>query len=318
MSQLTLDLSAALLSGDAATVARLLEAQCADNLMVSSGVPLLVHACEVAGASPACVEAVLKRAKNVNVTDYRGQTPLMMAVNKGAVKIARRLLAAGARIGHCDGLGRDALHLAALAPQPKPELLRLLMDAGASPAASDFARETALHFAARTGFVPAMRALLERQAPVYAVSRKGRTPLHLAAEGGSADACRLLVQSGASVDPRDEEGWTPLLVAVASWQYAAARVLIFNKADVNARLNEKAGPFAGFTPLAFALAEPDGGLRDERAPRQAFDREFCEALVEAGAELNPRLGDGTTLSERVTGNAEALEFLRQHGMADGA
>lgn len=316
MSQLTNEISSALFAGDAATVTRLLEGHCADDLMPFPNVPLLVHACDVPKLPLPCLEAVLQHVRDVNVADYLGQTGLMTAAAAENVELVRRMLSAGAKIEPCDQQGRTVLHLAVLPLQPNPELLRMLIEAGANVASTNHSGETPLHLAARIGHLPAIRFLLERGAPVNATAKSGRTPLHYAAEGGRAEVCRLLLQSGATLDARDAETWTPFLVAVAAWAYPAARVLVESGANVNARLKAEVYQAGGATAIVLALGCFDGWLRDERASKRTFDRDFFKTLVRAGADLNVRLPDGKTLGLLAYDDDEALEFLLEQGLAD--
>lgn len=316
MSQLTNDISSALWKGDAATVARLLEGQCADELMVHPNVPLLVHACGVPQLPPGCLNTIIQHARDVNITDYQGQNGLMCAAGYGLNKNARCLLAAGAKIDGRDNQGRTALHYAVLVLEPNPGLIQMLTDAGASVAATNHAGETPLHLALRAAHPVVVAKLLEHHAPVNAVTKQGRTPLHYAAESPKADACLSLLAKGASVDATDVEGWTPLLVAIAAWRYPAAQVLLTHGANARARLKPDTHTLGPAAALQLALGEFDGWLRDERDPRREFDRHFFEALVHAGADLQVRTSDGKTLAHLAYNNAAALEYLLEKGVAD--
>ena len=313
MSQLTNDLSTALSRRDAATVARLLEGQCADQLMVFPNVPLLVVACGITDLPVACLEAVLVHTKDVDVADYTGQTGLMIAAMHGQLAAVRRMLAAGASVRARDQQGRTALHVAVLPAQPQRELLEALLAAGAEVAAPDGDGATPLHVAARVGHLATVCLLLEGGAPINAASKTGRTPLHCAADAGHTEVCRCLMQRGAAVDATDAEGWTPLLLAVAGWNYPAARALLERGANPNARLSANLLLWGGATPLALALGCFDGWMRDERAPARVFEREFFEDLLRAGADPRIRLADGRTLLQLAEGLAPALDFLRQQG-----
>jgi ankyrin repeat protein len=111
--------------------------------------------------------------------------------------------------------------------------------------------------AARTGSVPALRALVDRAADVDAAEAwLGETALMWAAAGNHADAVRFLLQSGAAVNARSKPvsfgeltypstglvrmvlprgSWTPLMFAAREGAAEAVRALAAGGADLDAR-----------------------------------------------------------------------------------
>lgn len=116
-------------------------------------------------------------------------TPLMEAARTGDVVLAKLLLQKGADIHACSDSGMTALHFAAA--ESTPEMVKLLLEQGATPNLATTSE----------GF------LLESDAT------KGVTPLHLAAEAGMAESVQLLLQAGAYADTPDAEGNTPYFYA---------------------------------------------------------------------------------------------------------
>ena len=108
--------------------------------------------------------------------------------------------------------GHTALHWAARG-HPDPEILDILIDAGAEVDARDNLGHTPLHFAARSKnpreIVP---TLLDAGANANAQANNGHSVLHLAVKnshvpGGFVDT---LIKAGAKVNVVDEKGHTPL------------------------------------------------------------------------------------------------------------
>ena len=99
---------------------------------------------------------------------------------------------------------------------------------------------TPLHLASFFGHPTAVRLLLDRGAPVGAVSSNAMElqPLHSAVAGGHAEVVDLLLDAGADADARQEGGWTPLMAAAASGNEPALEALLLHGADPDARLDD--------------------------------------------------------------------------------
>ena len=68
----------------------------------------------------------------------------------------------------------------------------------------------------RGGSVDRIRDLIARGADVNAQNYKGQTALHCAARAGFVEVVSLLLDHGAEVDLRDSAGHTPLMTALRS------------------------------------------------------------------------------------------------------
>lgn len=107
---------------------------------------------------------------DVNATNGEGETPLMMAALKGNLTVAQRLVALGAR-PHKDAW--SPLHYAATGPEPK--IVELLLDKGA---------------------------------PVNALSPNASTPLMMASRYGNEASVQLLLRAGANPKLRNQRDLT--------------------------------------------------------------------------------------------------------------
>ena len=110
----------------------------------------------------------------------------------GEAESVRTLLAGGdpTAIDAADALGWTALMYAADAGHD--DVVRILLNAGASPHARTEAQETVLHLAARSGWSGVARLLLKAGAPFEARDAEGRTPLFMAIGGRHAEVVGLL------------------------------------------------------------------------------------------------------------------------------
>jgi len=185
-----------------------------------------------------------------------GQTPLLEAVTRDEVEIARLLVRAGADVNASTAEGRTPIVVA-----QSPEMIEVLLAAGAAVGGQDTDGETALHHAAsatnqasgvyfstslrpedverrRPAFAKqteSLRQLLAAGADVSLRNRDGATPLHAAARAGNVPAVELLLQHKADVTATDAKGATPLHYAAEGGSVEAAGLLLRAGADVNAR-----------------------------------------------------------------------------------
>lgn len=126
--------------------------------------------------APGIVEFLLRHGADANAANTYGKTPLNLAVqHEYGIETVRFLLAAGAR--------------------PQEPLNDAAGKSGGSAA-------------------QVVKALLDAGASVNVPNVLGTTPLHQAASYGSAEVIRVLLASGAEINARDRDGKTPLHAAL--------------------------------------------------------------------------------------------------------
>jgi len=158
--------------------------------------------------------------------------PIIDATKRGDVEEVQALIQQGADVNEAYGDGMTALHWAA--ERGDLRVAEVLIAAGASvKAGTRIGHYTPLHMAAKAARPEVVAALVEAGATVNAATtNSGATALHLAAIAGSADVIRLLVQYGADVNSgAGAAGQTPLMLAAAYNRADAIRALVEAHAD---------------------------------------------------------------------------------------
>lgn len=240
-----------------------------------------------------------------------GGAPLIEAVKAGDVEAARAL--AGDRavdVNQTAPDGAAALHWAA--HRGDPELVDLLLAAGADVSAANRYGVRPIALAAENGDAAILEALLAAGADANAALPGGETALMTAVRTGDPTAVRVLLARGADVAARDAtHGQTPLMWAAARGHAEVVHVLAEAGAEVDARTDSAPGPtrryvFAippvtGFTPLIFAAR---GGHLDA-----------VRALLDAGADVSAELSDGQSVLVVAAANAnwDVADYLLDRG-----
>jgi len=134
----------------------------------------------------------------------------------------------------------DITALMIAAGQGSSEIVRLLLDSGASVDKSSRARWTALHYAAASGNDLTVRMLCERGASVECRDFEGRTPFLVAADymppGETYRPLGTLLRANADINACDNEGSTPLHRLLRKDPIKTIALEQFIKAGANTRL----------------------------------------------------------------------------------
>ena len=254
------------------------------------GVTPLYLACDNGNA--ALVQRLLAAGATPHAVLPSGETALMTASRTGSVDAVTTLLAHGANANDLEKTeGQTALMWAV--SRRHPDVVRVLIEAGADVHARSRVRSVATAQSPRTG-----RAL-----GVSVIDEGGFTPLLFAARQGNLASAQLLRMAGADVNDLAPAQTSALVVAAHSGHGELAAWLLEQGADANA-----AG--AGYAPLHVAILKGDADL--------------VSALLAHGADPNARLMNGSPHARY--GKMVALEMLltgatpfflaAQYGLAD--
>lgn len=144
----------------------------------------------------------------VEYPEHEGKRPLQMAAVVGSPEIVTLLISAGAEVNSADSSGATAAHIAAQLGEMK--ILRILIEADADMnARTKRARETPLHLSFVDDRVGVVALLVDAGADINARDVQGETPLHEAAAYGARRSVGFLLATGADTSIRDSRGRTP-------------------------------------------------------------------------------------------------------------
>ena len=142
-----------------------------------------------------------------------------------------------------DTSGSTALHCAAT--DGVPEVVEVLLDAGADIRAKDNVKMTPIHFACADGNMDTVKVLFQHaEKPQSAASvfdmledrnREGETALHAAVEGGYLDIVQICLEKGAKVRARRGNLAHPLHIAAINGHVQIAECLVEHHAKIEAR-----------------------------------------------------------------------------------
>jgi ankyrin repeat protein len=145
--------------------------------------------------------------------------------------------------------GRSALVSAVLGNSN--DIVKLLLDRGASVAISDNSSWSPLMYAAMYKNEQAVEMLLECGAALESTDKTGRTPLIFAAQFGTREIVYKLLERGADLDKKDDFGRNALKTAIDEKRDESVIDLLEQWPEIQRQLREKKeleAEIASFTP----------------------------------------------------------------------
>ena len=74
--------------------------------------------------------------------------------------------------------------------------------------------KTPLHIAAERNQLDVVKYLIEKGASIDLKDKNNETPLHIAVLNGNLEIVKCLIENGAKIDPKNDKNQTPLFIAV--------------------------------------------------------------------------------------------------------
>jgi ankyrin repeat protein len=210
----------------------------------------------------ACIEALLKAGADINLPNPDGMTPMMMAIDNGQYETARYLLDRGANPHTWDWWGRTPLYI----------VINMRGGPDSNPGPREPASLALVQALLKAGVNPNYQLNMLQPSRNGNSGRfrddllnTGATPLLRAAQTFDNDVVRALLEHGALVDLPNAMGVTPLMAAAGIGTRTGQSVL---------------GP-------------------GPPADVEARSIETMDILIKAGANVNARISDTTTMTARI-------------------
>lgn len=243
------------------------------------------------------IRTLIAQGADVDCRNEKMQTPLHLAISRGANNQARALIHSGASVFTRNLDGETVLHMATLANFEHHDLTHWLGQIGADINCAGGKRyETPIFYAIRCCPERPEKVwqLLYLGADIHHQNANGLTPLSLAVHMWALKIIKVLLEHGSCVNSRDVQGKSPLHHLVETYYgnpreaLNVVQLLIQRGADVNIR------DHSGRTALYYAAVK-DWSLR------QLW--QVAGALIKAGADRLAIAEDGRTPLDMVPDGA---------------
>ncbi|XP_047424377.1 transient receptor potential cation channel subfamily A member 1b [Mugil cephalus] len=201
-------------------------------------------------------EYLISLGAELNSTDCKGNSPLLLATSCGAWKTVALLLSKGANVNVRDRCGCNFLHLAILQPKGLKNLPEEVLQHSSVKvllSCEDNEGCTPLHYACRLGIHDSVKNMLglSGQIGLACKSKDKKSALHFAAQYGRINTCHRLLETitdSRLLNEGDERGLTPLHLASKEGHTKVVQLLLRKGALFHC-------DYKGWTCLHHAAAE---------------------------------------------------------------
>ena len=227
-------------------------------------------------AATKIIDMLIKAGALVNIACQDGETPLKNAAMAGNAQAVQLLLDRNAEVN--PPAGTYSPLMAAIMSNNLPIVKKLLFK-GADVNATDEEGHNVLSYAvgAPNG-ADIIRELLKKNLLDVNTPEGTYTPLILAAQKGYVDVVQGLLARGAHVNAQVQQGYSALTAAIQAEKPNLELIQALLKAGANPNIVFDSN---GYTPLIW----PESGKHPE----------IVRALIEAGADVNAKIGGYTAL-----------------------
>ena len=267
----------------------------ADPNVINANGSTCLHFASRHGSSKEALQTIIDHGVNVNATNKKGHTALMMASEFGHLNGIHVLLKAGAQPNITDVYGNTCLHFPVIQGR-RIEVLEAIIDHGVDVNASTKKGQTALMIATEKGNIDAIN-VLKAGADPNITNADGNTCLHLSIlHGCRKEVVQMIIDHGAHVNATNKNGLTALMIASCRG----------NVDGVNALLKTGANHY---------ITDADGNTCLHYSISGKWRREVLEMIIDHGAHVNDTGENGHTalMMACVRGNIDGINLLLKAG-----
>ena len=191
-----------------------------------------LHTAAICNASAGILTRLAGEAGSTELTNRKGNTPLVEAAINRSLDAAKHLVALGANAGHANARGNTGVHAAAA--NNDVDTAAVFLRAGCKADACNRFGVAPIHAAAEKNSAEMIDVLIRHKCPVDKTNpNTGRSALHYAASADATSAAKCLVKHNADVNLLDNDRTTPILLATQHNSERAASMLLYSNANLN-------------------------------------------------------------------------------------
>jgi ankyrin repeat protein len=179
------------------------------------------------------LEKLIHAGASINLANGQQLTPLLIAVSSGKLPVVECLLAEQADVDAVDRQGNSALHMAVAVRSP--ELVALLLEAGAKPIVYNFDEYSPLHLAAKLGLLQIVKQFETVVDPARLVNRRDLSPFDVAVMRRRYEVAEYLLGWGVDVNRVHKNRNTLFHNLLQDKQHMQLDFLIEHGADIDIR-----------------------------------------------------------------------------------
>ncbi|KAF4099539.1 ankyrin repeat and SOCS box protein 2 isoform X1 [Onychostoma macrolepis] len=237
----------------------------------------------------ACVECLLEKGADSDITNKERETPLYKACEKENPAMVAMLLNYGASVNKSCIQGWTALHESVC--RNNVEICEMLMKAGAKVSMPNMYGITPIFVAAQSGKVDALRMLLKNGADLNSQAADGATALYEACKNGHEKTVEFLLSQNADANKPGKTGLLPIHIA-AQRGNDSTDFFNFGCTHKNVRATNIISMLIPATSKARVRRT---GISPLHLAAERNRNDILEVLIEAGFDVNAMLSEDRSM-----------------------
>ncbi|XP_026088748.1 ankyrin repeat and SOCS box protein 2-like isoform X2 [Carassius auratus] len=237
----------------------------------------------------ACMECLLEKGADPDITNKDRETPLYKACEKENPTMVAMLLNYGASVNKSCIQGWTALHESVC--RNNVEICEMLLKAGAKVSIPNMYGITPIFVAAQSGKVDALRMLLKNGADLNSEAADGATALYEACKNGHEGTVQFLLSQNADANKPGKTGLLPIHIA-AQHGNDSKDLLTFGCTH---KIVRATNIISMLIPATSKARVKRSGISPLHLAAERNRNDILELLIEAGFDVNATLSEGRSM-----------------------